>query len=143
MLLLKCCTQHATKFENLSSGQRTGKGQFSLQSQRKAVSENIQITAQLHSFQMLAKKVMLKIVQARLQQYMNHELPDIQAEFRKAEPEIKQLIFVTTQKKQKAREFQKNICFCLIDSAKTFDYVDPKLWKILNEMGIPGHLTFS
>ena len=67
MLLLKCHTQHATKFENLSSGHRTGKGQFSLQSQRKAVSENIQITAQLHSFQMLAKKVMLKIDQARLQ----------------------------------------------------------------------------
>ena len=83
MLLLKCCTQHATKFENLSSGQRTGKGQFSLQSQRKAVSENIQITAQLHSFQMLAKKVMLKIVQARLQQYVNQEVSDVQAGFRK------------------------------------------------------------
>ena len=66
MLLLKCCTQHGTKFENLSSGHRTGKGQFSLQSHRKAVSKNIQITAQLHSFQMLAKKIMLKIVQARL-----------------------------------------------------------------------------
>ena len=85
---------------------------------------------------------MLKICQARLQQYMNHELPDVQAEFRKAEePEIKiaDICWII----EKARELQKNIYFSFIDYAKAFDYVDyNKLWKILKEMGIPDHLTW-
>ena len=80
-MLWKFCTQYASKFGKLSSGYRTGKGQFSLQSQRKAMPKNVQTTAQLHSF--YASKVMLKILQARLQQYMNCELPDVQAGFRK------------------------------------------------------------
>ena len=86
---------------------------------------------------------MLKILQARLQQYMNHELPDVQASFRKAEePEIKLPTSTGSWKKQKARELQKNIYFCFIDYAKAFDCVDHnKLWKILEEMGIPDHLT--
>ena len=79
-MLWKCCTQYASKFEKLRSGRRTGKGQFSFQSQRKAMPKNAQTTPQLHSSHMLAK---LKILQARLQQYMNRELPDIQAGFRK------------------------------------------------------------
>ena len=83
---------------------------------------------------------MLKILQARLQQYVNRELPDVQAGFKKAEePEIKLPASTGTSKKQ---EFQKNIYFCLIDYAKAFDSVDHnKLWKILKEMGIPDHLT--
>ena len=82
-MLLKCCTQYASKFGKLSSGHRTGKGQFSFQSQRKAMSNNVQTTAQLQSSH--TSKVMLKILQARLQQYVNHvncELPDVQAAFR-------------------------------------------------------------
>ena len=83
---------------------------------------------------------MLKILQASLQQYMNHELPDVQAGFRKAEePEIKLPTSVGSSKKQ---EFQKNIYFCFTDYAKAFDCMDHnKLWKILKEMGIPDHLT--
>ena len=84
-------------------------------------------------------KVMLKILQARLQQYMNHELPDVQAGFRKGRgtrDQIANICWIT----EKAREFQKNICF--IDYAKAFDCVDHnKLWKILQEMGTPDHLT--
>ena len=74
---------------------------------------------------------------------MNHELPDVQASFRKAEePEIKSPTSTRSWKKQKARELQKNIYFCFVDYAKAFDCVDHnKLWKILKEMGIPDHLT--
>ena len=88
-----------------------------------------------------ASKVMLKILQARLQQYMNQELPDVQAEFRKGR-EIRDQIVNIHWIIEKAREFQKNIYFCYIDYAKAFDCVDyNKLWKILKEMGIPDHLT--
>ena len=88
-----------------------------------------------------ASKVMLKILQARLQQYMNREIADVQADFRKSrgtKDQIANIRWII----EKAREFQKNIYFCFIDYAKTFDYVDHnKLWKILKEMGIPDHLT--
>jgi len=88
-----------------------------------------------------ASKVMLKILQARLQQYVNCELPNVQAGFRKGrEPEIKLPTFSRIM--EKAREYQKNIYFCFIDYAKAFDCVDHnKLWGILKEMGIPDHLT--
>ena len=83
---------------------------------------------------------MLKILQARLQQYMNRELPDVQAGFRKGRGTRDQ-IANTCWIIEKAREFQKNIYFCFIDYAKAFDCVDHnKLWKILKEMGIPDHL---
>ena len=84
---------------------------------------------------------MLKILQARLQQYVNRELPDVQAGFRKAkELEIK---LPTSAESPKKHEFQENIYFCFIDYAKAFDCVDHnKLRKILKEMGIPDHLTF-
>ena len=85
--------------------------------------------------------VMLKILQARLQQQTNHELTDVQASFRKGKgirDQIDNIHWVI----EKAREFQKNICFCFIDYAKAFDCVDhDKLWKILKEMGIQDHLT--
>ena len=84
---------------------------------------------------------MLKILQARLLQYMSCELPDVQAGFRKGRGTRDQITNICWIIK-KAREFQKNIYFCFIDYAKAFDCVDHnKLWEILNEMGIPDHLT--
>ena len=84
---------------------------------------------------------MLKILQARFHQYMNCELPDVQAGFRKGRGARGQIVNICCIM-EKAREFQNNIYFCLIDYAKAFDCVDhKKLWKILKEMGIPDHLT--
>ena len=83
-----------------------------------------------------ACKVMLRILQAKLQQYVNCELSDVQAGFRKGRGTNIWWII------EKAREFQKNIYFCFTDYAKAFDYMDPnKLWKILKEIGIPDYLT--
>ena len=88
-----------------------------------------------------ASKVILKILQARLQQYVNRELRDVQAGFRKgrgARDQIANICWII----EKAREFQKNIYFFFVDYVKAFDCVDHnKLWKILKEMGIPDHLT--
>ena len=84
---------------------------------------------------------MLKIFQARLQQYVNHELPVVQAGFRKGRGTRDQIANIRWII-EKAREFQENIYFCFIDYAKAFDCVDDnKQWKILQEMGIPDHLT--
>ena len=84
-----------------------------------------------------ARKVMLKILQARLQQYVNRELPDVQAGFKKGRGTRDQIANIRWIM-EKARKFQKNINFCFIDYAKAFDCVDhKKLWKILKEMGIP------
>ena len=113
--------------------------------------KNVQTIAQLHSphthhWSDLAaaahtNKVMIKIPQARLQQYVNHELPDVQVGFRKGRgtrDQIANIHWII----EKAKEFQKNIYFCFIDYAKAFDCVDHnQLWKILREMGIPDHLT--
>ena len=85
---------------------------------------------------------MLNILQARLQQYMNCELPDVQAGFRKGRGTRDQIANIL-QIMEKAREFQKNVYFCFIDYAKAFNCVDHnQLWKILKEMGIPDHLTY-
>ena len=109
MMLLKCCTQYASIFEKFSSGHRTGKGQFVFQSQIRA----------------MPKRLMLKIFQARLQQYVNWEIPDVHAGFKKGRgtrDQIANICWII----EKAREFQENICFSLID------FVDHnKLWKIL------------
>ena len=84
---------------------------------------------------------MLKILQARLQQYMNCEIPDVQAGFRKSRGTRDQIANIRWIIK-KVREFKKNIYFCFIDYAKAFDCVDHnRLWKILQEIGIPDHLT--
>ena len=100
--------------------------------------KNAQNTTQLHSSH--SSKVMLKILQARLQQYVKCELPDAQAGFRKGrgtKDQIANIHWII----EKARGFQKNIYFCFIDYAKAFDGVDHnKLWKILQEIGIPDHL---
>ena len=88
-----------------------------------------------------ASKVMLKILQARLQQYVNREIPDVQADFRKGRGTRDQFGDICWIM-EKAREFQENIYFCFIKYAKAFDCVDHnRLWKILKEMGIPDHLT--
>ena len=83
-----------------------------------------------------------EVLQARLQQYVNRELPEVQAGFRKGRgtrDQIANIHWII----EKARKFQKDIYFCFIDYAKAFDYVDHnKLWKILKEMGIPDHLTY-
>ena len=89
-----------------------------------------------------ASKIMLKILQARLQQYVNHEFPDVQAGLRKGRGDrdpIANICWII----RKARQCQKNIYFCFIDCAKAFDCVDHNtLWNILKEMGIPDHLAF-
>ena len=118
MMLWKCCTQYASKFGKLSSGPRTGKGQFSFQSQRKAMPKNAQTALISH-----LSKVMFKILQPRLQQYVNCELPDVQAGFIKGRgnrDQISNIRWII----EKAWEFQKNIYFCFIDYAKSFDLVD-------------------
>ena len=130
----KCCTQYASKFGKLSSGHRTGKGQFSFQSQRKVMPKNAQTTAQLHSSHTLVfSKPSFSNTWT-----VNFQMFKLLLE-KAAEPEIK---FPTSAGSLKQQEFQKNIYFCFTDYARAFDYVDHnKLWKILKEMGIPNHLT--
>ena len=128
-MLLKDCTQYASQFEKLSSGHRTGKVQFSFQ------------CSNYHTIALIshASKVILKILQGRLQQYMNWGLPDVQAGFRKGRGTRDQIANICWIM-EKAREFQKKICF--IDYAKAFDSVDHnKLWKFFQDMGITDHLT--
>ena len=121
-MLLKCRIQYASKFGKLSHGHRARKDLFSFQSQRKAMPKNVQTTAQLHSSHTL-RKVMLKILQARLQQYVNHELPDVQDGFRKGRGTRDQTTNIHWII-EKAQEFQKIIYFCFIDYAKAFGCVD-------------------
>ena len=103
--------------------------------------KNAQTTTQLHSISH-ASKVMLKVLQARLQQYMNHELPDVQAGFRNGRGTRDQIANIHWIM-EKAREFQINICLCFADYAKAFDCVDDnKLRKILKEMVIPDYVTY-
>ena len=136
---VKCCTQYASKFGKLSSGHRTGKGQFSSQSQRKAMPKNAQTTAQLYSSHTLAKQYS-KFSKWGFKSMWTVKFQMFKLDLEKAEePEIKLPASIGSSKKQ---EFQKNIYFCFIDCAKTFDCVDHnKQWKILQEMEIPDHLT--
>ena len=99
-MMWKCCTQYASKFGKLSSGHRTGKGQFSFQSQRKAMPKNVHFgTIVLISH---ASKVTLKVLQASLQQYVNHEFSDIQAEFRKGRGTRDQIAKLLDHRKSKS-----------------------------------------
>ena len=103
------------------------------------MSKNAQTTTQLHSFH--ACKVMLKILQSKLQQYMDRELPDAQVGFRKGRG-TKDQMSTSVGSSKKQGHSRKNIYFCSMDYAKAFDYVDHnKLWKILKELGTPDHLT--
>ena len=139
-MLWKCCTKYANKFGKLSNGHRTGKSQFAFpipkKSSAKECSNHLTIALISHT-----SKILLKILQIRLQQCVNREIPNVQAGFRTdrgTRDQIANIHWII----EKAREFQKNIYFCFIDCAKAFDHVDHnKLWKILKEMGISDHLT--
>ena len=140
MMLWKCRTQYVSKFGELSSGHRTGKGQFSFQSQRQSMTKNVQTTAQLHSISH-ASKVMLKILQARLQKYMNQALADVQAGFRKGRgirDQIANIHWII----EKTRVLEKHPLL--------LHWLPQSLWlcgsqqtvEIHKEMGIPDHLIF-
>ena len=118
MVLLKCCTQYVRKFGKLSSGHRTGKGQFIPFPKKDNHKECLNYHAIAHISH--ASKVMLKILQSRLQQHMNQELPDIQAGFQRGSgtrDQIANIHWIT----KKARECQKNIYSCFTDYTKAFD----------------------
>ena len=139
MMLWKCCTQYASKFEN--SVMTTGLEKVSFHSIPKKGNAKEHSNYRTIALISHASKVMLKILQARLQQYVNSELPDLQAGFSKGRGTRDQIASIHWIM-EKAREFQKNIYFCFIDYTKAFDCVDhKKLWKILKEMEIPDHLT--
>ena len=140
MILWKCCTQYANHFRKLSSGHRTGKKSVFIPIPKKG---NAKECPNYHTVALISyvSKVMLKILQARLQRMWTVNFQIFKLVLKKAEePEIK---LPTSNGIKKAREFQKNIYFCFIDYAKAFDCVGHnKLWKILKEMGIPDHLTW-
>ena len=134
MMLRKCYTQYASKLGKLSSGHRTGKVQFSFPSQRKAMPEYSNYHTNALSSQ--AGKVMLKILQARLWQYMNHELPDVQPGFRKGRGPrdwIANILWII----KKEREFQRKTCIsALLTMPKHLTVWITINWKILKEMEI-------
>ena len=136
IMLWKCCTQYASKFGKLSSGHRTGKGIF-IPIPKKG---NAKECSNYHTIALIshAIKAMLKILQAKLQQYMNRELPDVQAGFRKGRGTRNQTANIHWII-EKAILFQKNICFCLT-IVKTLTVWITTNWKILQEMGMPDHL---
>ena len=137
-MLLKCCTPYASKFGKLSSGHGTGKGKFSFPIPKKG---NAKECSNYHTIALIShtSKVILKILQVKLEQYMNWELVDVQAGFRKGRRTRNQIANICWII-EKAREFQKIIHFCLIDYAKAFLWISTN-WEILKEMGIPDHLT--
>ena len=141
MMLWKCCHQYASKFGKLNSGHKTRKGPgifipIPKKGNAKECSDYRTIALISHTGQ-----VMLKILQARLQQYLNREqYLNVQTGFRKGRGTRNQIANICWIFKR-ARKFQKNI-YCFIDYAKAFDCVNHnKLWKMLQEMGLPGHLT--
>ena len=139
-MLWKCCAQYVSKFGKLSIDHRIGKCQFSFQSQRKAMSKNAQTTAQLHSYHTLEKECSNFSKPGFYSMWtLNFQMFKLVLE-KAEEPEIKLSTSIGSSKKQESS--RKNIYFCFIDYAKAFVCVDNnKLWKILQEMGIPDHLT--
>ena len=121
-MLLKSFIHYVSIFRKLSSSQRAGKAQFSVQFQRRTVPKNVQTTAQLVLISH-ASKIMLKILQARLQQYMNREIPDVQVGFRKGRRTRDQTTNIHWII-EKTREFQKNTYSCFNDYAEALDCVD-------------------
>ena len=117
MMLLKCCTEYASKFGKLSSGHRTGKGQFSFQSQRRAMPKNVQTTTQLQSFHMLARSCSKSFKLGFSSMWTSKS--DVQAGLRKGRRTRNQLANIRWII-EKARESQKHIYFCFIDYAKAF-----------------------
>ena len=134
-MLLKCCIQYASKFGKLGSGHRIGKGQFSSQSQRNAMPKStIALISHAQNSPSQASTV------------HEHQIPDVQAGFKKGRgirDQNANIHWITEKQTNKqTREFYKTIYFFFVDYAKAFDCVDHnKLWKILQEMGIPDHLT--
>ena len=134
------CIQYVSKSERPSSGYRTGKSKFSSHFPRRVVTQECtdHWTAAVISH---ATKVLLRILHVRASAYVNQELPDVQAGFRKGRgtrDQIANICWITG----KGREFQKNIYLCFINYARAFDCADHnKLWKPPKEMGIPDHLT--
>ena len=129
-----------SKFGKFTSGHRTGKGQFSFQSQRREMPKNVQTTAQLHAFHMLAKSCS-KFFKPGFNSTRIENFQMFKLDLEKAEKsEIK--LPTSTGSLKKQENFHKNIYFCFIDYTKAFDYADHnKPWKILEEMGVPDHLT--
>jgi len=139
MMPLRCCTQYIRKFGKLSCGPRTGRSVF-IPIPKKG---NAKECSSYHTIALIShlNEVMLKILQARLQQYVNYELPDVPAGFRKGSGTRDQIANICWIIK-KAREFQKNIYFCFLDYAADFERVGHnKLWKLFKEIGILDHLT--
>ena len=137
MMLLKCCTQHASKFENTAMD---WKRSVFIRIPKKG---NDKECSNYHTTALIshASKIMLKILQARLQQYVSWEIPDVQTGFRKGRG-IRDQITNIRWLIEKASEFQKSIYCCFMDYTKAFDCADQnKLWKILKEMEIPDYLT--
>ena len=122
MLLHSVCTQYDSKFGKLSSGHRTGKGQFFHSNPKERQCQRM-LKLLYNCTHHTCQQVMLKILQARLQQYVNREHPDVQAGFRKGRGTRDQIANICWIM-EKAREFQKNIYFCFIDYTKAFDCVD-------------------
>ena len=142
MILLKCCTQYASKFETLSSGHRTGKGQFSFQSQRRTMPTDIQTTTQLHSSHMLAKQCS-KFSKPGFSNTSTVNFQMFKMDLEEAEePEIKLPTSAGSSKKQESS--RKTSTSALLTTPKLWlceSQDHNKLWKILKEMGIPDHLT--
>ena len=139
MMLWKCCTRYASKSGKVSSGHSTGKVAF-IPIPKKG---NAKECSNYHTIALIShtRKIEPQILQAMLQQYVNFELLYVQAGFRKGKGNRNQIANISWII-EKARESRKNIYFCFIDYAKAFDCVDHnKLWKILQDMGIPDHLT--
>ena len=138
-MLWKCCTKYTNKLGKRSSGHRTGKGQFSFQSQRRAVPKNVQTTSQLHSSHTLAKQCS-KFSKPGFNSMWTENLQMFKLDLEKAEePEIKLLISVGSSKKQRS---SKNHLLLFYWLHQHLDCVDHnKLWKILQEMRIPDHLA--
>ena len=136
MTLWQCCTQYASKFGKLGKWPQDWKRSVFIPIPKRG---NAKECSNYHTIALIshASKVMLKILQARLQQYVNQELPDVQAGFKKGRgtrDQIANICWII----EKARQFQRNIYFCFIDYPKAFDCVDHnKLWKVLQDMGIP------
>ena len=133
-MLWKCCTQYVSKFGELSSGHRTGKGSVCIPVPKKGIAKEC---SNYHTIAPIShtSKVILKILQARLQQYMNHELPDVQVGFRKGRgtrDQIANIHWII----EKAREFQENIYFCFIDYAKC-------LWLCGSQQTVENSSTYG
>ena len=141
MMLLKCCTQYASKFGELGSGHRTGKGQFSFQSQRDAIQKNAQNTAQLHSSHMLVKECS-KFTKPGFSNMLTVNFQMFKLDLEKAEePEIKLPISTGSLKKQESSRKTSTSALLTMPKPLTLCVDHNKLWKILKEMGIPDHLT--